>query len=128
MKFIKDKQILRSIAQQIDLLSTVAGGVSETYVDVQKKKREAVISVWAAGVNPEAFKVILNQNQLVIFSVLKSDHNSELAVPLFNRVYMLPPQIDISAIEAIYQDGQLKVHLPYHEGANRPKEIKIKQL
>src|SRR5690606_3002108 len=108
MKFIKDKKILRSIAEQIDLLSTVAGGVSETYVDVQKKQEEAVISVWAAGVNPEAFKVVLHQNQLILFSILQSDHNPELAVPLFNRVYILPPQVDISAIEALYQEGQLK--------------------
>lgn len=128
MKFIKDKQILRSIAQQIDLLSSVAGGISETYVAVKKERNEAVIQVWAAGVNPEAFKVVLHQNQLTIFSVLQSQNNPELAVPLFNRVFILPPQVDISAIEAIYHEGRLEVHLPYHEAANRPKEIKIKQL
>lgn len=128
MKFIKDKEILRNIAQQIDLLSTIAGGISETYVDVKKKRNEAVIHVWAAGVNPEAFKVVLHNNQLTIFSVLQSQYNPALAAPLFNKVFVLPHQVDISAIEAIYHDGQLEVHLPYHEAANKPKEIKIKQL
>lgn len=128
MKFIKDKQILRSIAQQIDLLSTVAGGISETYVAVKKKRNKAVIQVWSAGVNPEAFKIVLHQNQLTVFSVLQSQNNPELAVPLFNRSFLLPSQVDISAIEAIYHKGRLEIHLPYHEAANRPQEIKIKQL
>lgn len=128
MKFIKDKQILRTIAQHIDLLSTVAGGVSETYVDVKKKRNKAVIQVWAAGVNPEAFKVMLHQNQLTIFSVLHSQNNPDLAVPLFNRAFVLPPQVEMNAIEAIYQDGRLIVNLPYYKASNRPKEIKIKQL
>lgn len=128
MKFIKDKEILRNIAQQIDLLSTVAGGISETYVEVDKKRNEAIVRVWAAGLNPEAFKVVLHHNRLTVFSLLHSEHNSEMAVPLFNRAFLLPPQVDISAIEAIYFEGQLEVHLPYHEAASRPKEIKIKQL
>jgi len=128
MKFIKDKHILRSIAQQIDLLSTIAGGVSETYVDVKKKKNRAVIQVWAAGVSPEAFKVVLHKNQLTIFSVLQNEANSELAIPLFNRTFMLPAQVDLSAIEAIYHEGRLKVNLPYYEATNRPKEIKIRHI
>jgi HSP20 family protein len=128
MKLIKDKQILRNIAEQIDLLSTVAGGISETYIDVKKKKHEAVIHVWAAGVNPEAFKIVLHKNQLTIFSVLQSQYNPALAAPLFNKVFMLPNQIDINGIEAIYHDGQLEVHLPYHETTDKPREIKIKHL
>jgi len=36
--------------------------------------------------------------------------------------------VDISRIEAVYQDGELQVKLPYHEAAFRPREIEIKQL
>ncbi|WP_245842288.1 Hsp20/alpha crystallin family protein [Pontibacter ummariensis] len=128
MKLINNKEFLKSIAQQIDLLNTIGGGVSETYVDIQKYKKGAVINVWAAGVDPEAFKVVLNNNQLTMFSLLHSKENAEMAAPLFNRTFMLPPQVDLSRVEAVYQEGQLQVRLPYLEGAGQPREIEIKQL
>ncbi|MCC9135748.1 Hsp20/alpha crystallin family protein [Pontibacter silvestris] len=128
MKLIKDKELLRNIAQQIDLLNTIGGGVSETYVDIKKYKKGAVIEVWSAGVNPEAFRVVLHNNQLTIFSIFQSQENPQLGAPLFNKIFMLPPQVDLSRIEAVHQDGQLQVRLPYHDAATQPKEIEIKQL
>ncbi|MCX2740650.1 Hsp20/alpha crystallin family protein [Pontibacter anaerobius] len=128
MKLIKDKEFLKNIAHQINLLNTIGGGVSETYVDIKKYKKGAVINVWAAGVSPEAFKVVLHNNQLTLFSVLQSEDNPEMAAPLFNRIFLLPPQVDLSRIEALHEDGQLKVKLPYFEGTNQPREIEIKQL
>lgn len=128
MKLIKDKQLLKNIAQQIDLLNTLGGGVSETYVDIKKFKKGAVINVYAAGVDPEAFKVVLHNNQLTVFSVLQSKENSEMAAPLFNRIFVLPPQVDLGRVEAVYQDGQLMVNLPFYESTGQPREIEIKQL
>lgn len=128
MKIIKDKEFLRTIAHHIDLLNTVGGGVSETYVEVKKKNKSAVISAWAAGVNPESFRVVLHQNQLTIFSALQHDTETQLAVPLFNRTFMLPPQIDLSRIEAVYKNGELRVKLPYHDAALKPRQIDIRQL
>ncbi|WP_162054429.1 Hsp20/alpha crystallin family protein [Pontibacter pamirensis] len=128
MKLIKDKELLKNIALQIDLLNTLGGGVSETYIDIKKYKKGAVINVWAAGVDPEAFKVVLHDNNLTVFSVLQSRENSEMAAPLFNRMFMLPPQVDLRRVEAVYQKGQLMVKLPYHESTGQPREIDIKQL
>ena len=128
MKLIKDKELLKNIAYQIDLLNTLGGGVSETYVDIKKLKKGALINVWAAGVNPESFKVVLNNNQLTLFSVLQSEEKPEMAAPMFNRIFMLPPQVNLGGIEAVYEDGQLQVRLPYYEDAGKPREIEIKQL
>lgn len=128
MKIIKDKEFLRNIAHQIDLLNTLGGGISETYADIKKYKKGAVIEVWAAGVNPESFKVVLHQNQVTVFSVLQSQENPEMVAPMFTRIFELPPQVDLSKIEAVYQEGQLKVKLPYHDSALNPHEIEIKQL
>lgn len=128
MKLIKDKELLQNIAHQVNLLNTVGGGISETYVDVKKYKKGAVIEVWAAAVNPESFRVVLNVNHLTILSALHSEENPQMAVPLFNRTFQLPPQVDLSRIEAVYQDGQLQVRLPYLESADQPREIEIKQL
>ncbi|WP_347157567.1 Hsp20/alpha crystallin family protein [Pontibacter chitinilyticus] len=127
MKLIKDKELLRNIALQIDLLNTVGGGVSETYVDIKKYKKGAVIEVWAAGVNPESFRVVLHNNQLTVLSTLHSEDNPEMAAPLFNKTFTLPPQVNLSKIEAVYHEGQLQVKLPYHESAGQAREIEIKQ-
>ena len=128
MKLIKDKQLLKNIALQIDLLNTLGGGVSETYVDIKKYKKGAVINVYAAGVDPEAFKVVLHNNQLTVFSALQSKENPEMVAPLFNRIFMLPPQVDLGRVEAVYQEGQLMIKLPYYESTGQPREIEIKQL
>ncbi|OKL40893.1 Hsp20/alpha crystallin family protein [Pontibacter flavimaris] len=127
MKLIKDKEFLKNIAHQIDLLNTIGGGVSETYVHIEKYKKGAVINVWAAGVSPESFKVVLHNNQLTLFSILHDQENPEMAAPLFNRTFVLPPQVDLGRIEAVHEDGQLQVRLPYFEGTNKPREIEIKQ-
>ncbi len=128
MKLIKDKELLKSIAQQINLFNTIGGGVSETYAQIKKYKKGAIIQVWAAGVRPEAFKVILQNNQLTVLSILQSQENPEMAVPLFSRTYMLPVQVDLGSVEAIHQDGQLQIKLPYYNRVNEPKEIQIKQM
>ncbi|MFT2011569.1 Hsp20/alpha crystallin family protein [Pontibacter sp. 13R65] len=128
MKLIKDKEFLRNIAQHINLFNTIGGGVSETYVNIEKYKKGAVIKVWAAGVDSNSFKIVLHNNQLTVLSMLHSDGDAQVAIPLFNRTYMLPPQVDLMRIEAVHQDGQLQIKLPYHDAASHPKEIKIQQL
>ncbi len=128
MKLIKDKELLQNIAHQVNLLNTIGGGVSETYVDVKKYKKGAVIEVWAAAVNPELFRVMLNVNQLTILSAMHSEENPQILMPLFSRTFELPPQVDLTRIEAVYQEGQLQIRLPYVESADQLREIEIKQL
>ena len=128
MNLINNNDFLKNVAQHLNLFNTIAGGISETNVTVDKYRKGAVIQVWAPGVSPESFKVMVHKNQLTIYSLLHSHDNEELTVPMFNRVFVIPPQVDISNIEAIYQDGRIQVRLPYHNAAIRPKEIEIKQL
>ena len=128
MNLINNNDFLKNVAQHLNLFNTVAGGISETNVTVAKYKKGAVIEVWAASVTPESFKVMVHNNQLTIYALLHSQDNPELTVPMFNRVFVIPPQVNISNIEAVYHDGKLQVRLPYHSAAIRPKEIEIKQL
>lgn len=128
MNLINNNDFLKNVAQHLNLFNTIAGGISETNVTIDKYRKGAVIQVWAASVSPESFKVMVHKNQLTIYSLLHSHENEELTVPMFNRVFVIPPQVDISNIEAVYQDGRIQVRLPYHNAAIRPKEIEIKQL
>ncbi|MBC5775711.1 Hsp20/alpha crystallin family protein [Pontibacter sp. KCTC 32443] len=128
MDFINNKEFLKNIAQHLNLFNTISGGISETQVTVDKYKKGAVIKVWAAGVTPESFKVLVHNNELTVYSLLHSTDNPDLHVPMFNQVFMLPPQVNINEIEAVYHNGKLQIRLPYHSAAIRPKEIEIKQL
>jgi HSP20 family protein len=128
MKFIKDKNLLRNLANQIDLLNTINGGVSETLVRVDKRERGAIIRVSAPSVQPEAFQVVLHNNILILFSTLKREDNPELVAPLFHQTYLLPPQVNLSGIEAVHENDQLQVRLPYYEATKEPRVIEIKQI
>ncbi|RAU84324.1 Hsp20/alpha crystallin family protein [Pontibacter arcticus] len=128
MKLIKDKELLRNIAHQIDLLNTVGGGVSETQIDVTKYKKGTVVEVQAAGVSADAFKVVLHENKLIVSSLLFSEENENMAAPLFSKVFSLPPQVDRNRIEAIYSENRLQIKLPYQETDSESREIEIQKL
>lgn len=128
MNLINNRDFLHNVAQHLNLFNTISGGISETNVTINKFKKGATIEVWAAGVSAESFKVMVHNNQLTVFSLLHYNNNEELTVPMYSQVFVIPPQVDISKIEAVYQDGKIQIRLPYHSAAIRPKEIEIKQL
>lgn len=128
MKLIKDKNLLQNLANQVDLLNTINGGIAETLVRMHKREKEAIIRVSAPSVQPEAFQVVLHNNVLTVFSTYKREDNPQMMAPLFHQTFILPPQVDLTRIEAVHEDGELKVRLPYHEAAKEPRIIQIKQL
>jgi HSP20 family protein len=128
MRSANNKDFLKHVALHLNLFSTVSGGISETNVKIKKYRKGAVINVWAASVTPESFKVLVNNDKLTVYSLLHCDTNPDLSVPMFNQVFELPSEVDISNIDAVYQDGQLQVRLPFYNETIRPKEIDIKQL
>lgn len=128
MKLIKDKKILKNIATQIDLINTLGGGISLPQVNIDKQDKSAVIRIAIPSVNPEAYQIALDQNQLTIMAVHRSEAKPEVAAPLFSQVFMLPPQINLSRIEAIFAGHELQVRLPYHESVYQPRTIDIKLL
>lgn len=128
MKLIKDKKFLKEIANQIDLVNTLGGGISLPQVKVDKHDKGAVIRVAIPSVSPEAYQIALNQNQLTIVAVHRSGSNPELGAPLFSQVFMLPPQVNLSRIDAVFAGNELQVRLPYHESVFQPRNIDIKFL
>lgn len=123
-----DKDFLHTIALHLDLFNTIGGGVSDTYVKVKKGKENALIDVWAPGIAPETFKIVLRKNKLTVRSEIASPHSPNIKAPLFSRTFMLPAAINLPLIEASYKEGKLQIWLPYHNAADRPREIKIKQI
>ena len=125
MKLIKDKKFLQTIARQIDLWNTLGGGVVETYVKVEKRKKGAIIHVSAPSVNPEAFQILLNQNKLTIFAALPSQEDNEMQIPLFYQEFVLPQHVALDKIKAVYEGNELQVRLPYLETNIRQIDIEL---
>ena len=126
MKLIKNKKFLQEITNQIDLVNTLGGGISLPQVKVDKHDKGAVIRVAIPSVSPEAYQIALNQNQLAVMAVHRADNNPEVANPLFSQVFMLPPQVNLSRIDAIFAGNELQIRLPYHESVFQPRNIDIK--
>nr|WKN39794.1 Hsp20 family protein [Tunicatimonas sp. TK19036] len=118
------KNILKDFVHQIDTMNTIGGGTTATLVNVQKKSDKLVIEVNAPSVHSESFNIYLRGNQLIVYTVLNDtsmvtddmEQSARHMTPMFNRVFDIPATVDREQIDAIYENGRLRVILPYHEG------------
>jgi HSP20 family protein len=126
MNILKHKEILKGLGQQIDLINTLGGGVSMAQVAVKSKKDRLEVRVFAPGVGPEAMQVIVDYNRLTLLGILPAHAGNDLKMPLFHQVIQIPFQVDVDRIRARFEEGCLKVTLPYSEGrSNTPRAIEI---
>lgn len=132
MNLLNNKKLLRGLLRQGDLINTINGGVSMTRVVKEQYDNEFVVSLSAPGLAAEAFNVVLNDQQLIVFSVLPESgieqENQLFNVPLFYRSFDLPRYIDIDKIEAYHDEDELRVNLPFKENVQDLRKIDIKHL
>ncbi len=132
MNLLKNKQILRGLLTQGDVLNTINGGVSMTKLEKKQMDDYFSISVSAPTVPAESFNVVLNDKQLIIFAVLSDSTIQEddqlFNIPMFYKSFDLPAYIDIDNIEAIHDDDKLTVALPFKESDRYSRKIDIKHL
>jgi HSP20 family protein len=131
-----NNNILGEFGQQIDLLNTLGGGISMTTVNVTNTPQGFVIRIKTPSLSSEAYNIEINQNQLIIYSVLPSytplQHSEEvnpkpIAIPSFLKVFPLSDLVDIKGIEAISEEGELRVIVPLKPRIEEaPRKIDIK--
>ncbi|UYZ58275.1 Hsp20/alpha crystallin family protein [Hymenobacter latericus] len=126
MKLIS-QQFLHNIAPQLDLLNTLGGGVVQAQAKVHKREQGVVIQVSAPSVDPETFHVVLNDHTLSVFAEYRHAPDDKLAAPLFVQTFDLPDTLDVTRIDAVHQDGELRVRIPYEGPNGRHREINIKR-
>ena len=132
MNLLDNKPLLRGLLQQGDLLNTINGGISMTNLVKEQREKEFALIISAPALPASAYNVVLNDRQLIIFSVLPESGNGVedqlVNIPMFYRSFELPPYIDIENIEAIHDDKELMVVLPFKESARFNRKIDIKHL
>ena len=92
---------------------------------------DRVIRLSAPGVGASAFNVLVEDNKLVLYTLLI--HNSEvagqrLAVPMFLKVVDIPDFVDAEQIETIHEQGRVTVKLPFQHEARVPGNIDVDKL
>ena len=124
MKLISSK-FIHSIAPQLDLLNTIGGGVAQAQVRVDQHPNGVIVRVAMPTVLADSFRVVLKQNQLTVFSEYRHGPDDPLAAPLFVQTLELPPNLDATRIDAIHQQQELRVRIPFVH-PNQQREIDVK--
>ncbi|WP_303309787.1 Hsp20/alpha crystallin family protein [Hymenobacter sp. BT730] len=126
MKLIS-KEFIHNLAPQLDLLNTLGGGTAQGTLRVDKREKGVVIYVAAPSVQPENFHVVLHHNRLTVYCDFRHQPEDKLSAPLFAQSLELPDTLDLTRIDAVHEDNELQVRIPYKDAAGKPREITIRQ-
>ncbi len=124
MKLISSK-FIHSIAPQLDLLNTIGGGVAQPQLRVDQHPNGVIVRVAMPTVLADSFRVVLKQNQLTVFSEYRHQPDDPLAAPLFVQTLALPANLDATRIDAIHENQELRVRIPFAKPGQQ-REIDIK--
>jgi HSP20 family protein len=121
------REFIRNLAPQLDLLNTLGGGIAQPQMRVDTREQGVVIRVAAPSVSPENIHVLLNNSRLTVYGEYRHQPGDRLAAPLFTRVLDLPANLDLTRIDAVHEQGELRIRIPFQDPASQQREIKIKQ-
>jgi HSP20 family protein len=131
MNLLHHKELLHGLLKQGDILNTLNGGGAMTYVEEQAYDDHVILSFWAPTVPAESFNVVVNNNTLVVFSLLASagaeQEVSSFNIPMFFRKFTLPSYADNDNIEAVHEEDRLSIIIPYKNGSVPVRKINIRQ-
>lgn len=108
-----------------------AGAPVSVTADAVENETHFILYVSAPGVNKEDFVVEIIENKLRIAGERKFENNETTKVKFtesrfgkFERLFLLPANVDASHIEAEYIDGVLSVSLPKVAPETTPISVK----
>lgn len=106
-------------------------------VNIKEENERFVVEMAAPGMKKEDFKIELNNNLLIISSEKKEEKvengdsaqytRREFSYQSFVRSFTLPESVEHEKIEAKYEDGVLKLHIPKKEEA-KPKPARTIEI
>jgi len=113
------KNKFRHLLTSVDLLNTLNGGVSEPYVSIREEPGGRELRVRVPGVGKEMLQVEINDNQLtVLYHIPMKVSGKNVYLPKEVIKQTLPYFIEITGINATYEENELVVKLPYNELSN----------
>lgn len=125
-----DKNSLAGFGKQIDLSNTINGGVTLTSLDISQNEKGYIVTLQNPVFNQENYQIELKPDHLTVYTILDSqlgEEESQAIIPTFIRHLPIPANVDVSKIEAIFEDRNLKIIAPFKSGfSNSTKKIDIR--
>ena len=116
MRF-NDFHISKEILRKVDIMNTLNGGISKPRVLMLRQDKRYLVKVRMPGVDPEKMRIEVQNDRLFLFHDIQSaDLLTEKKPIPFNIGYVLIPfDVDIQKINALYEDHELQITLPFNE-------------
>lgn len=123
---MKKRNVL-DLVTSVDVLNTLSGGVSEPQISFTEQDQGREIRLHVPGINKEMMHVEVHNNNLSIYYYLNITSGDKLIqIPQIVYSRVVPYFIDISKINASYEEDELVVRLPFNKLANGyHKKIRI---
>ncbi|OQY95581.1 MAG: heat-shock protein Hsp20 [Sphingobacteriales bacterium UTBCD1] len=101
-------------------------------VNVTDNKENYIVSLAAPGLKKNDFKIDVNGNMLTISSEKEEDREEkesrytrrEYSYSSFSRSFTLPEEVNREKIDAVYEEGVLKLTLPKTEESKKAAAVK----
>ncbi len=120
--------------KQADSFNTIGGGSSAPILNTIQSGDNLVLSLKIPGVRPDAYQVFTHHDELVLI-VLDTPVNESATwkedgdIPRFIHKMEIPDYVERENIEALYEDGVLRVILPSrNRSLNKTRQINVKQI
>jgi hypothetical protein len=121
------KKKFQDLLTSVDVLNTLHGGISEPVVALRQQAGGREVHVRVPGINRDSMQVEIHNNVLSVFYLIPIESAGKkinMPVVVYNKT--IPYFIDISAINAVFEENELVVQMPYNElssGYNRKIQI-----
>lgn len=127
VKWFDERLLFPSVSDLMDdfwgsnLLKGVAAGTLVPAVNVREDENAYSLELAAPGLKKENFTISVDNGILTVSSEQKTEREAaekgkymrrEYGFSSFSRSFGLPPQVQVERINAVYEDGILKVVLP----------------
>ena len=114
--------ITKELLLTADVMNMVNGGMVQPQIQMSREEGGYILHARVAGVDPERMQIEIKNNHLFLFHHI-STRNEQLygGIPFipYNIGYVIIPfDVDITGIKAVYEDGELKVIMPFNELSN----------
>jgi len=118
-----NKDLVKNLARSADFINTVNGGSIYPTFKTSKEEDHYRVVVSVPTVNPEAIKVEVSRNNLMVFQQMEVN---EVQLPNLLGLMKISEDVILDEISAEYEDDLLVIILPFSEmsGGFR-KEINI---
>jgi HSP20 family protein len=94
---------------------------------VERRTKSVLVRVAMPTVEADRFHVVLNNQRLTVYGEYRHDPADQLAAPLFVQTLDLPANLDLTGIDAVHEQGELRVRLPFNNATDEQREIDIRR-